>query len=453
MNITKRADPAGILSISLPSPLNEHHVYIEWYLDNRAGGPPGYLANLLCGLNQIQNYDKPLILFDSYKGQKPCTEIAKINPFIKAVKTIVLLLPNGKDFYAEHFSKTQKRLYNEMMSFLSDPDEIMPDFNMVKAIDWSKTKTIHVHTVIDVVKIKNYLRRNYLDDVKVILSCHTPEPYSQEQLALSIDGGQSRKKAQKLADRWRQVELRGYREADIMIFPSEEAMEPLLNALPEFGDLISQKDIRYMATGCIPLRPQLSVVEAKRKYEVEGKTVIGYIGRHNSIKGYDLLKAAAQICLSERDDIVFLIGGEKGKAFQPLSHPRWIEMGRVNPAEMLQAVDVFVLPNRQTYFDLILLEVMSMGLPVIATETGGNKSVKKIADELMLCEPDSMSLARKIREFLDYPESERKKIGHSLLLKYQEHYTEQLFAQRYVDIIRGIYDDYNLWTESDVKNK
>lgn len=41
--------------------------------------------------------------------------------------------------------------------------------------------------------------------------------------------------------------------------------------------------------------------------------------------------------------------------------------------DLLQEVDVFVLPNRQTYYDLILLEVMRAGKPVLLTTTGGNK--------------------------------------------------------------------------------
>ena len=34
---------------------------------------------------------------------------------------------------------------------------------------------------------------------------------------------------------------------------------------------------------------------------------------------------------------------------------------------------MFVLPNRETYFDLVLLEVLRQGTPVLLARTGGNK--------------------------------------------------------------------------------
>ena len=48
-----------------------HVIYYEWYLDIRAGGPTGYLANLLDGLNRIENNTNPMIFFDTLPKQPP----------------------------------------------------------------------------------------------------------------------------------------------------------------------------------------------------------------------------------------------------------------------------------------------------------------------------------------------------------------------------------------------
>jgi glycosyltransferase involved in cell wall biosynthesis len=45
----------------------------------------------------------------------------------------------------------------------------------------------------------------------------------------------------------------------------------------------------------------------------------------------------------------------------------------VDTSDLLQEVDAFILPNKETYYDLILLEVLRSGTPVILTSTGGNK--------------------------------------------------------------------------------
>lgn len=434
-------------------PAEEHHVYIEWYLDGRAGGPPGYLANLLSGLNRIDHYDKPLIVFNTYKGKKPLQPTAhKKIGIAEVAKKAIGVFPGGKHFYAKYISRFQKDSYKSMYNFLHDLDAIMPDQNLTNEIDWTRTKTIHVHTAAEVVKIKNYLRAQFLDNVKVVLTCHTPESCANEQYALSIASGQDETRARKIQAMWLELEKRAYREADIMIFPSKEAMEPLLHDIEGFSDIIAHKDIRYMATGSKKLTSSLTREEAKKKYGVLGKTVIGYIGRHNSIKGYDLLKDAAEIVLDQAQNAVFLIGGSQGKEYEPLHDAHWVEIGWVNPADMLQAVDVFVLPNRQTYYDLVLLEVLSMGVPVVATATGGNKSVKKIARDIELCDVNAESIADGILNVIRLTPSEREKMGCRIQETYQNYFTETHMAQRYIDTVCKIYDDYDLWSKEEDAN-
>lgn len=426
--------------------LIEHHVYHEWYLNLRAGGPPGYLANLLNGLNQLSHYDHPLIVFDTFQGSAPSKNKSKQKFFIRLVESVFKILPTGSKCYNRYLSRSLKVSFDQMNGFLSTPIyKWLPSEELTNKIDLSLVKTIHVHTVPDVLKIKNYLREHFRDDIKVILTCHTPESIANEQYASNINDGQPEERARVLADKWLIAEKKAYEEADIIIFPSPEAEEPLLHDIPEFKDIISKKDIRYMASGCKPLKSSLTKEQAKEKYGVSGKFVVGYVGRHNSIKGYDMLKDAAKKILPNTDNLCFLIGGAPSSTISPLFDPNWIEAGWVNPADLLRALDVFVLPNRQTYYDLILLEVLSMGVPVIATATGGNKSVKKIANDLILCEPNADSLAGAIKNVCQLNESELAQIGHNLFESYQKNFTEVCMAERYVETIDKIYKDYNLY--------
>ena len=437
------------LPLEILKSTEEHHIYHEWYLNGRAGGPPGYLANLLYGYNQIPHYDKPYIIFDSLHGKPPAPTAGNPSPLNKLVRNIVGLFPGGKEYYNAHLSRSLKISYENMYNFLSDLDNMMPMPSLIETIDWSRTKAVHVHTVAEAVKIKNYLRKHFLDDVKVILTCHTPETCANEQYNLALAEGQSEERAQALKELWFKLEMRAYREVDVMIFPSKEATEPLVNAVEGFQELLDSKDVRYMATGCKRLSSALTKEQAKEKYNVSGKTVIGYIGRHNAVKGYDLLKEAAKIVLSKTNDVVFLIGGAQGKDFGPLDNPNWIEAGWVNPADLLQSLDVFVLPNRQTYYDLVLLEVLSMGVPVVATATGGNKSVQQIANDLELCGVSAESLAEHILKLVEMKDEDRLAKGQRLQDTYLNYFTESHMAQRYVDTICQIYDDLDLWNKED----
>ena len=85
-------------------PAEEHHVYHEWYLNGRAGGPPGYLANLLYGYNQISHYDKPLIVFNSLKEKPPVEVPSKPKFLYKLIKNIICLFPGGKKFFTKYLS-------------------------------------------------------------------------------------------------------------------------------------------------------------------------------------------------------------------------------------------------------------------------------------------------------------------------------------------------------------
>ena len=177
---------------------------------------------------------------------------------------------------------------------------------------------------------------------------------------------------------------------------------------------------------------------------MEGKFVVGYVGRHNEIKGYDILQNAAKKVMLQNDNISFLIGGKQGNVFTPLNDKRWIEAGWVNPADLFQAIDVFVLPNRMTYFDLVLLEVMSMGVPVIASATGGNKSVQEQTKSLFLYDNTVDSLAETILMLSKESLSTMRNYSNLIKREYENNYTPSLFAERYLSLINQIYEDYQL---------
>ena len=108
--------------------------------------------------------------------------------------------------------------------------------------------------------------------------------------------------------------------------------------------------------------------------------VITYFGRHNKIKGYDILKQIGEQLLPKYPNLYFLCAG-KGE-IEPLQHPRWIELGFIsNTAELLQQSNLYILPNRETYFDLIVLEVLRSATPLILSLNGGNRYFTILSEE------------------------------------------------------------------------
>ena len=105
---------------------------------------------------------------------------------------------------------------------------------------------------------------------------------------------------------------------------------------------------------------------------------------------------------------------------------------------------VFVLPNRDTYYDLVLLEVMSAGIPIIASHTGGNISVQKMVPALRTYQNQEAGIVQEIEKLYRMTEEQRKTIGTELKKSYEENFTIERFAQRYMETIQKIYRDYDL---------
>lgn len=111
--------------------------------------------------------------------------------------------------------------------------------------------------------------------------------------------------------------------------------------------------------------------------------VIGTVGRLEPRKGTDtLLAAVAALRAADADITLVVVGdgplrvalareaGERGIA----ERVRFLG-DRADVAEVLAALDVFVLPSRTEGMSNALLEAMAMGLPVVATAVGGTPEV------------------------------------------------------------------------------
>lgn len=241
--------------------------------------------------------------------------------------------------------------------------------------DFSEYDIIHFHECSDL-----YLERDNLKDYKgiVILQSHSPLPWSQEQC--KDISPWYRRLIPKMEEKYDAIDRYCFEKADYVIFPCEEAEEPYIANWAFFKIFKSQNahKFRYVLTGIMPANAKISRQEILAKYNIPNEDfVISYVGRHNTVKGYDLLKKIASKYL-EIDNNSWVISAGNEAPFTRLKHPRWKEIGFTNdPHSLIAASDVFVLPNRVTYFDIVMIEILSLGKIVIASRTGGNKFFEK----------------------------------------------------------------------------
>lgn len=371
------------------------------------GGPAGYLYNLRNGLEQIKQEGNFNIEISFYNN-----------------------LPRSIEDNIELRKRIPKRIL-EFRRALNDAqflkkrfpiDESMFDYDM-----------IHFHSA-----EKMYLCRDFLNQYKgkVILTSHCPCGIYKERIDKLNPFDYKLMKKQ--IDKLEELDCYAFQRADYIIFPCKDAEEPYYNTWPRYVSIRKEEKCRYMPTGIIGCHPEISRKDYRKKYNIpDDAFVIAYVGRHNEIKGYSDLKKIGEEILKE-PNTYFLIGG-KEEPIQGLDHDRWIEVGwTTDPYSLIQAADIFILPNRETYFDLVLLEVLSLGVPVVLTDTGGNKYFKKYKKEGLKYFNSIREGVASVQTFKNMTAQHREEVGKDLSDLCSTEFSVHEFTKRYIEIIKEI---------------
>ena len=371
------------------------------------GGPAGYLYNMKKGLEECRKQENLPVDMSFYSN-----------------------MPSG----IENNSELRKRIPKRLLEFrraLNDARFLRKKFpidNGMFAYD-----IIHFHSA-----EKMYLCRDFLNQYhgKVILTSHCPCGIYKERIDKlnPFDYKLMRNQIDKLEE----LDRYAFERADYIIFPCKDAEEPYFNTWPRYTSIRKDEKYRYMPTGIIACHAKINRENYRKKYGIPNDAfVISYVGRHNEIKGYTDLRQMGEQVLKD-PNTYFLIGG-KEEPIKGLNNDRWIEVGwTTDPYSLIAASDVFVLPNRETYFDLVLLEVLSLGIPVVLSDTGGNKFFKKydLKGLKYFSSVDQGVEAIKCFQLMD--EQIRKKAGEKLAELCETEFSVKEFAHRYIQIISEI---------------
>ncbi len=277
------------------------------------------------------------------------------------------------------------------------------------SVDFNQYDVIHFHESQDM-----FLEKKKLENYRgiVIYQSHTPLPTGIERctdlpkiyFSLIPD----------LEKKLLEVDEYAFRRADYIIFPCEDAEESYLASWPLFRKIRDEKSdcFRYVLTGIKGATAKRGKEEVRRELGIPlSDFVVVYAGRHNYVKGYDLLKTIGCGFLKNNEHTWMVVAGRPGLIEAPVEK-RWLEIGWTTDAHSyIAASDVFLLPNRVTYFDLIMLEILSLGKIVITSRTGGNRFFEKnhVPGVLLYdTEEEALALLEKVRAM---SEEERAGLG------------------------------------------
>ncbi|MGO5205021.1 glycosyltransferase family 4 protein [Parolsenella catena] len=367
------------------------------------GGPAGYLLNLRQGLIEC-----------GFSGSFDFLPEAGAS-----IESNALL----RNFVPKRL-KDIRRLHNFMN---------LPNRSLASPVDYSRYDAVHFHSTEDL-----YLHRKALADYcgKVVLTSHSPCVYHKELIS-RLNPSDANHHCERLKS-LEVVDEFSFRRADAVIFPCPDAEEPYFHTWAKYGEVRDPSKLSYVPTGIQPCHADTSRTDVRKLYGIpEDAFLITYIGRHNEIKGYgDLLHAAPRLFDDEK--VWFLIAGRE-EPLRGLGHPRWIEVGWTDdPHSIISAADLFILPNRETYYDLIMLETLSLGQLILASNTGGNRSFEKYGSEgiVLYDGEDELVMSVDRVKSLSNDQTERARRANKAL--YESEFSCRKFAERYVACMKEI---------------
>lgn len=152
--------------------------------------------------------------------------------------------------------------------------------------------------------------------------------------------------------------------------------------LKRFFDIT--RDVKVIPNGLFPIeRDSAGAARLREKWLIPpGVPLVGFVGRLVENKRVDILLEAASIAVKSGFEAIFLIVGDgpemanlrdRVKSLGIENNVRFAgEIMDVEP--VFSALDVLVLPSRSEGLPMTVIEAMSAGVPVIASNNGGNQA-------------------------------------------------------------------------------
>ena len=216
---------------------------------------------------------------------------------------------------------------------------------------------------------------------------------------------------------------------------------------------IPKEKIHVLFNGVAPLKPAGPEERTRLREELgfaEDDFVVGILARIELYKGHGTLLEAVRNLVQAGRKVKLLVAGQG--SFEPELRLRCADLpadtvvfaGFVEQVErVLGAMDVQVNASYESETSsLSLLEGMSMGLPAIASDCGGNPYLIENGENgLIFPAQDVQALERCIAQLMDHPE-ERVRMGRRAQEIFQARFTGQEFAknveQIYFDLLKGV---------------
>ena len=174
--------------------------------------------------------------------------------------------------------------------------------------------------------------------------------------------------------------------------------------------------------------------------------MVGSVGRLEHVKGYDVLMDAFSL-IHDKDAQLILVGDGKQKtSLCELARQSGVEhrvhlVGHQNDvSNWLAALDIYVNSSRSEGMSQSIVEAMSLGLPIVATEVGDAKRMllRGAKPGGLICDPsDAAAMSQAIQDLIT-DTTLRNELGKNSLACHRKHYTEATFNHSFSEMYKQV---------------
>jgi len=178
--------------------------------------------------------------------------------------------------------------------------------------------------------------------------------------------------------------------------------------------------------------------------------VIGAVGRMEEVKGHQYFVDAFIELLNSHPDLIEKVrlvilgdGQHRQKCLHALNEAgysdyAWLPGSVNNVYELLPEFDVFVLPSLAEGISNTILEAMSCGLPVIATDVGGNPELIKVSETGILVPPSSVASLTEVMARYATDITLREKHGSAARKEIEKKYSMNAMVKQYLAVYQTV---------------
>jgi len=244
------------------------------------------------------------------------------------------------------------------------------------------------------------------------------------------------------------MEIQTLLSCDGLVVPCYQSLESYFVTHPERQASLLNLPIYQIKSGVSAKEATLArrqvLCELGIPYE---KKIVGFFGRHHSHKGYDLFCEVARLVYEEKDSDLFFLTAGSGPVPSPTDLANFIDLGHLAPQQctnMMAAADLIVVPNRFNYFDLVILEAMSLGKVVLTTPVGGALCLKA-PGIFMIKNKSPKLLLEEIRYIVFGGRGPLSDLGMGNRDVFLQEYTLECFVRNHITLAQDLLSENKIW--------